>query len=96
MLSTTPAYALFGAILAGIQRAQMIINQGLQIYEQKVAKLTMDGQLTELGDQFSHIKDQALGNRWGADRSVHRLGFCADAVYRPGPVVEKRLYRHRP
>ena len=60
-LSTTPAYAIFGAILAGIQRAQMIINQGLQIYEQKVAKLTMDGQLTELGDQFSHIKDQALG-----------------------------------
>ena len=60
-LSTTPAYAIFGSILAGIQRAQMIINQGLQIYEQKVAKLTMDGQLTELGDQFSHIKDQALG-----------------------------------
>ena len=61
VLTTTPAYALLGSILAGIQRAQMIINQGLQIYEQKVAKLTMDGQLTELGDQFSHIKDQALG-----------------------------------
>ena len=60
-LSTTPAHALLGSILAGIQRAQMIINQGLQIYEQKIAKLTMDGQLTELGDQFSHIKDQALG-----------------------------------
>ena len=60
-LSTTPAYAIFGAILAGIQRAQMIINQGLQIYEQKIAKMTMDGQLTELGDQFSHLKDQALG-----------------------------------
>ena len=61
VLTTTPAHALLGSILAGIQRAQMIINQGLQIYEQKVAKLTMDGQLTELGDQFSHIKDQALG-----------------------------------
>ena len=61
VLSTTPAHALLGSILAGIQRAQMIINQGLQIYEQKVAKLTMDGQLTELGDQFTHIKDQALG-----------------------------------
>ena len=61
VVSTTPAHALLGSILAGIQRAQMIINQGLQIYEQKVAKLTMDGQLTELGNQFSHIKDQALG-----------------------------------
>ena len=61
-LSTTPAYAIFGAILAGIQRAQMIINQGLQIYEAKIAKLTMDGQLTELTDQFSHLKDQALGS----------------------------------
>ena len=60
-VSTTPAHALLGSILAGIQRAQMIINQGLQIYEQKVAKLTMDGQLTELGNQYSHIKDQALG-----------------------------------
>ena len=60
-VSTTPAHALLGSILAGIQRAQMIINQGLQIYEQKVAKLTMDGQLTELGNQFSHIKEQALG-----------------------------------
>ena len=28
MLTTTPAYAIFGAILAGIQRAQMIVNQG--------------------------------------------------------------------
>ena len=61
VVSTTPAHALLGSILAGIQRAQMIINQGLQIYEQKVAKLTMDGQLTELGNQFSHIKEQALG-----------------------------------
>ena len=60
-LSTTPAYAIFGSILAGIQRAQMIINQGLQIYEQKIAKLTMDGQLTGLTEQFSHLKDQALG-----------------------------------
>ena len=60
-LSTTPAYAIFGAILAGLQRAQMIINQGLQIYEQKIAKLTMDGQLTELGEQFSHLQEQALG-----------------------------------
>ena len=61
VLTTTPAYAILGSILAGIQRAQMIINQGLQIYEQKIAKLTMDGQLTEVADQFTHLKDQALG-----------------------------------
>ena len=28
VLTTTPAYAIFGSILAGIQRAQMIANQG--------------------------------------------------------------------
>ena len=32
-LSTTPAHAILGSILAGIQRAQMIINQGVQIYK---------------------------------------------------------------
>ena len=62
VLTTTPAYAILGSILAGIQRAQMIINQGLQIYEQKIAKLTMDGQLTEMTKQFSHLKEQALGS----------------------------------
>ena len=62
VLATTPAHALLGSILAGIQRAQMIVNQGLQIYEQKIAKLTMDGQLTNLADQFTHLQDQALGS----------------------------------
>ena len=62
VLTTTPAHALLGSILAGIQRAQMIANQGLQIYEQKIAKLTMDGQLTNLADQFTHLQDQALGS----------------------------------
>ena len=62
VLTTTPAYAIFGSILAGIQRAQMIINQGLQIYEQKIAKLTFDGQLTQMTDQFAHLQEQALGS----------------------------------
>ena len=62
ILTTTPANAIFGSILAGIQRAQMIINQGVQIYEAQIAKLTMDGQLSELTDQFSHLQDQALGS----------------------------------
>ena len=38
ILTTTPANAIFGSILAGIQRAQMIINQGVQIYEAQIAK----------------------------------------------------------
>ena len=62
LLTTTPAHAIFGSILAGIQRAQMIVNQGVQIYEAQLSKLTMDGQLTELTDQFSHLQEQALGS----------------------------------
>ena len=62
VLSTTPAYAVFGSILAGIQRAQMIINQGIQIYKDTMAKITFDGQLTQMIDQASHLKEQALGS----------------------------------
>ena len=61
VLSTTPAYAVFGSILAGIQRAQMIVNQGIQIYKDTMAKITFDGQLTQMIDQASHLKEQALG-----------------------------------
>ena len=71
VLSTTPAYAIFGSILAGIQRAQMIINQGVQIYKDTMAKITFDGQLTQMIDQASHLKEQALWSRGSADRSVH-------------------------
>ena len=60
-LSTTPAYGIFGAILAGIQRAQMIINQGVQIYKDTMAKITFDGQLTEMVNQAEHLKEQAMG-----------------------------------
>ena len=61
VLSTTPAYAIFGSILAGIQRAQMIINQGVQIYKDTMAKITFDGQLTEMVQQATHLREQALG-----------------------------------
>ena len=61
VLTTTPAYAIFGSILAAIQRAQMIVNQGVQIYNDAMEKITMNGQLTELAGQFSHLKEQALG-----------------------------------
>ena len=62
VLTVTPAHAIFGAITGALQRAQMIINQGIQIYEQQIAKLTMDGQLTELTSQFDHLKEQAMGS----------------------------------
>ena len=62
VLTTTPAYAIFGSILAGIQRAQMIANQGIQIYKDTMAKITFDGQLTQMTEQFSHLKEQALGS----------------------------------
>ena len=48
VLTTTPAYAIFGSILAGIQRAQMIVNQGVQIYNDAMEKITMNGQLTRI------------------------------------------------
>ena len=62
VLTTTPAYAIFGSILAGIQRAQMIVNQGVQIYKDTMAKITFDGQLTQITEQFAHLKEQALGS----------------------------------
>ena len=62
VLTTAPAYAIFGSILAGIQRAQMIANQGIQIYKDTMAKITFDGQLTQMTEQFSHLKEQALGS----------------------------------
>ena len=62
VLTTTPAYAIFGSILAGIQRAQMIVNQGVQIYKDTMAKITFDGQLTQMTQQFAHLKEQALGS----------------------------------
>ena len=61
VVSTTPAHAILGSILAGIQRAQMIVNQGVQIYKDTMAKITFDGQLTQMINQAAHLKEQALG-----------------------------------
>ena len=55
------AHAVFGSILAGIQRYQIIANQITQIYKDTMAKITFDGQLTEMIDQAAHLKEQALG-----------------------------------
>ena len=94
VLSTTPAYAIFGSILAGIQRAQMIVNQGVQIYNDAMEKITMNGQLTELTDQFSHLKEQALGTVGALTQPFTDLSSAPDRIYRGvGLVLEERLYR---
>ncbi len=61
VITTTPAHAVFGSILAGIQRAMMISNQVTEIYKDTMAKITFDGQLTEMIGQAAHLKEQALG-----------------------------------
>ena len=61
IVTTTPAHAVFGSILAGIQRAMMISNQITQIYNDTMEKITFDGQLTEMIGQAAHLKEQALG-----------------------------------
>ena len=84
LVSATPAHAIFGSILAGIQRAQMIVNQGVQIYEAQIAKLTMDGQLTELTSQFEHLKDQALGSVGAISEPFTRLASQPTALISTG------------
>ena len=61
VVSITPAHAILGSILAGIQRYQIIANQITQIYKDTMAKITFDGQLTEMIGQAAHLKEQALG-----------------------------------
>ena len=94
VLSTTPAYAIFGSIIAAIQRAQMIVNQGVQIYNDAMEKITMNGQLTELTDQFSHLKDQALGTVGALTQPFTDLS-SVPRIYRSGPFLEERFYRRR-
>ena len=75
MLTTTPAYAILGSILAGIQRAQMIVNQGVQIYKDTMAKITFDGQLTQMIDQTLDLKNQALHLK---EQALGSVGALAD------------------
>ena len=93
VLSTTPAYAIFGSILAGIQRAQMIVNQGVQIYNDAMEKITLDGQLTELASQFSHLKEQALGTVGALTQPFTDLSSVPTEFIGEGLVLEERLYR---
>ena len=92
---TVEAQAIIGGIIAGIQRAQMIVNQGLQIYEQQIAKLTMDGQLTGLTGQFTHLRDQALGAVGEITDPFRDHGVPAHADDRGGAHLEGWIHRER-
>ena len=72
MLTTTPAHALFGSILAGIQRAQMIANQGVQIYKDTMAKITFDRPVDPDDGSIRPPEGASARKRRSADRSVHR------------------------
>ena len=61
VVSITPAHAILGSILAGIQRYMIIANQITKISNDIVAKVTFDGQLTQMIGQAQHLKEQALG-----------------------------------
>ena len=74
-LTTTPAYAVFGSILAAIQRYQMIANQVTQIYKDTMAKITFDGQLTQMIDQTLDLKNQALHLK---EQALGSVGALAD------------------
>ena len=93
VLATTPAYSILGGITGALQRAQMIINQGIQIYEQQIAKLTMDGQLTELTSQFDHLKEQAMGAVGQLTQPFTDLSSSPAKFLGTGAVLEERVYR---
>ena len=93
VLTTTPAYAIFGSILAGIQRAQMIVNQGVQIYNDAMEKITFDDQLSALVSQFDHLKDQALGSVGALTDPFTDLSSVPTEFIGAGPFLEERLYR---
>ena len=61
IVTLTPAHAILGSVLAGIQRYMIIANQITQISNDIVAKVTFDGQLTQMIGQAQHLKEQALG-----------------------------------
>ena len=93
VLTTTPAYAIFGSILAGIQRAQMIVNQGVQIYKDTMAKITLDGQLTQMTDQFAHLKEQALGSVGALTDPFTDLASAPAEFIGVGLSWKRRFYR---
>ena len=63
-VSTTPAYAIFGAIAGAIQRATIIANQVTQIGHQMTSIGKFTGQLTQLRNQFEHMKDATPRRDW--------------------------------
>ena len=66
------AHAIFGIpdVAAMAQRVTIIANQGAQIANQIAQLATLNGQLGKLTEQFEHIKDSTLGQKW--ERSPNR------------------------
>ena len=71
----------------------MIVNQGVQIYNDAMEKITMNGQLTELTDQFSHLKEQALGTVGALTAPFTDLSSIPTEFIGVGLVLEERFYR---
>ena len=72
VLTTTPAYAIFGSIIAAIQRAQMIVNQGVQIYNDAMEKITMNGAANGTDRSILPLERASPWHGRGADRAFHR------------------------
>ena len=84
-VSTTPAYAIFGAIAGAIQRATIIANQVTQIGHQMTSIGKFTGQLTQLRNQFEHMKDATLGEIGALQNSF------ADLISAPADLVSEQI-----
>ena len=64
LLWTTTAHALFGIpdVAALAQRVTIIANQGIQIAHSVTQISRITEQMTEIKNQYEHLKDEALGH----------------------------------
>ena len=64
LLWTTTAHAIFGIpdVAALVQRVTIIANQGIQIAHSVTQISRITEQMTEIKDQYDHLKKEALGH----------------------------------
>ena len=84
-VSTTPTYAIFGAIAGAIQRATIIANQVTQIGHQITSIGKFTDQLTQLRNQFEHMKDATLGEIGALQDSF------SDLISTPANLVSEQI-----
>ena len=84
-VATTPAYAILGSIAGVIQRATIIANQVTQIGHQIASIGKFTAQLTELRNQFEHMKEATLGEIGALQNSF------ADLISTPARLVGDQL-----